>query len=217
MNKMDVHHIIKLLRKFILYGLFTLIILCHLGCGSMILYPFYGIKKPKKDTEIEAQKLLSKYNHDTLLSYFINPIYVDSLKSEKFNLNTYKIKNGIEPSVLQLRMYEPNGHLIYGWEQCLGSLGRSKILDSIPFKKRTSFNEIINYDLNLYNDLKLILHSEKNKTYLDDKIANSDYVVVVFYVSWTGWFTKDMLHRLQKYKMKFNEKKLSFIFVNISS
>lgn len=203
-------------RQSIFVLLLGLFISVFQGCGSLILYPFYGIEKPHKDSPNFCNQLLIKNGFDTTHSFFINPKYIDSLATTKYALNTYKSSKGIENSVIQLRMYNNSGIFIYGWEQCLGDLRKSNILDSLPFKPRPSFNNVINYNLNLNQDLSIISLNNERRQLLNEEIKAHEFIINVYYAGWVGWFTKDTFRQLKKYKIKYADKKILFLFINIS-
>lgn len=186
------------------------------SCGSLILYPFYGIQKPHKDTQEFCDGLLQKHGFDTANSYFINPQYLDSISHEKFALNLYKLKTNTSASPLQLRMYAQSGQLMYGWAQCFGDLGRSHILDSIPFKHRQSLDGIINFNLRLETDLQLLGLSDKERLDMVQRLEQNEFVIVVFYTGWTGWFTKDTFRELRNYIDSHKDQKIGLVFINTS-
>lgn len=191
-------------------------LLSFAGCGSFILYPFYGIQKPHKDTKEFCNQLLLKHQFDTANSYFISPQFVDSISVAKFALNLYKLKTNTSASPLQLRMYDQNGKLVYGWAQCFGDLGRSQILDSIPFKHRPSLDGIINFDLQLATDLELLDLSDYERRQMIKRLGQNEFVIVVFYARWMGWFTKDTFKKLRRYVDAHDHKSIGLVFVNTS-
>ena len=191
-------------------------LLSFAGCGSFILYPFYGIQKPHKDTKEFCDALLLKHRFDTANSYFISPQFADSISVEKFALNLYKLKTNTSASPLQLRMYDQSGALVYGWAQCLGNLARSQILDSIPFKHRPSLDGIINFELQLATDLELLGLPETQRRQFFKKLTENEFVIMVFYAGWTGWFTKDVFKKLRRYIDSHADRPIGLVFVNTS-
>lgn len=186
------------------------------GCSSFLLYPFYGIQKPHKDTKEFCDEILLKHQFDTANSYFISQQFVDSISIEKYALNQYKLKTNTSASPLQLRMYEQSGALVYGWAQCFGDLGHSHILDSIPFKHRPSLDGIINFDLQLATDLELLDLSKSERQQMIKRLEQNEFVIVVFYAGWTGWFTKDAFKKLRRYVDSHPDRTIGLVFINTS-
>jgi len=206
----------KAASKWIFGFLSLLFITISMGCGSMILYPFYGIQKPHKDSQEFCDELLLKHGFDTSNSYFINSQYADSISHEKFALNLYKLKTNTSASPLQLRMYAQSGQLMYGWAQCFGDLGRSQILDSIPFKHRPSLDGIINFNLRIETDLQLLGLSSSEREEMTRKLRQKEFVIVVLYAGWMGWFTKDTFRKLRNYIDAHPDRSIGLVFINTS-
>jgi hypothetical protein len=150
---------------------------------------------------------------DTTFSYQLYKNAVDSLCQEKYVLDLRKYNNEFLASALQLRMYDHAGNFIEGWQQCFGDLHKFGILDSFPLKKISWLS--INYNLTLQQDLSLLNIS--NPALLNDAIAQSNYVLIVYYSRWTGWFCQDLLKAAKKYVIKHQkEQNLLLILANIS-
>lgn len=178
------------------------------GCSFI---HFLSISERNSENINESNKLLSKYNIDTSFSFQIYKSCIDSLSIEKYALNTYKLKHGGVASPIQLRMYYSSGVFINGWEQCFGDIGRLGILDSFPFKKVTHLP--INDNLTLNNDLSIL--NIKNKEYLQNEIKKYDFVILLYWAKWAGWYNRDVLNRTGNYLKKYSKKfKIILIAVN---
>ena len=133
---------------------------------------------------------------------------------EKYALNTYKLKHNGTFSAIQIRLYNTTNGFIYGWEQCFGDLNKLGILKSFPFLERPHLP--VNRNLFLSNEIDIIDISDKEKERLLTTINKFDYVIIVYWSKWPGWYSKDALKRVNKYVTKHSSENILFLKINIS-
>ncbi|MDR1346555.1 MAG: hypothetical protein LBK03_07645 [Bacteroidales bacterium] len=171
------------------------------------------VKDPQNENQNDNQQYVLSLGFDTTFSYQLCKSGIDSLSQEKYVLSLYKYDDKYSASVLQLRMYDHAGNFIQGWEQCFWDLHKLGVLDSFPLKRISHLQ--INYNLKLQQDISLLNIS--NQSLLDTAIAYNDYVLIVYYARWTGWFCKDLLKAAKKYVAKHQkEQNILLILVNTS-
>ncbi len=161
-----------------------------------------------------ANLYLNQLGIDTSYSYQLSYDYRDSLSVRKFAINTYKLQYKTSASPVQLRMYNNEGEFIYGWSQCFGSLKRFGILDSVPLKQVSHLP--VNMNLSFQNDINLFNISPLEKEELHTAIEETDYVIVILWAMWAGWYSKDVLKSVNKYVEKNNETKFLVIKLNVA-
>lgn len=181
------------------WKLILLLVIAFTLSSCTLLLPFYGVKSPQFESIDKQKEILSEYSCDTSNLYFIDTNYYDSLDySDKYAINTYKLKKGTGASAIQLRMYDSQGALTSGWSQCFGKADRHGILDSVPF-----FNDKdlpINQKLTLQNDLKMFQVSQEKRKHILSEARNHDYTIVLIWVGYAGVFTKRTLRNLNRYQ-----------------
>lgn len=182
--------------------------------SSCSLIHFLSVSDKKSEKLVQANKYLAELSVDTCLSYQIVPESIDSLSYTKYQIDTYKLEHGTSATPVQLRMYYPNGKFCYGWTQCFGSIERLGLLDSLPLKKVSHLP--VNYNLSFYNDLSLFNIDNSEKEKLIKSIKNYDYVLIVFWAEWTGWYSKNLFKNVIKYIHKHKEKKILLLTLNVS-
>lgn len=178
------------------------------GC-SFIHY--LSILDQKKEEQEEYNSFLTEMGVSTNYSYQIKFSYRDSLsKSKKYCLNLYKYKTGTNASPVQIRMYNKEGDLLMGWENCYGELKQFNLFDSIPLKRINYLPN--NYELKLQSDLNLIETNNNDEVGLSNFIQNHQYVIILFYSKWAGWYSKDAIKRVTQYVK--NNKNIALIYLN---
>jgi len=182
---------------------------------SCSLIHLLSTTEKKYDSDLRISSFLEKASIDTNFSYRLNANYVDSLSILKYALNTYKLKSGAQASPLQIRLYDKNGNFIYGWEQCFGDLNKFNLLDSLPFNQKKHLH--VNLNLSFYNDVNIFDISYTEKEILLKEIRNYDYTIVVFWASWTGWYSKNALISVKKYIEDNPDYKILFIKLNTTT
>jgi len=176
------------------------------------LIHLFSVKEKTSENMNESNKILSKFNFDTLFSYQLCGNCIDSLSVEKYAINTYKLKTKDGASPLELRMYNNNGQFINGWEMCFGDIHKLGILDSIPFKRVNHLP--INYNLSLSTDLSIV--NIPNRELLHKEIQKSDYIIILYWAKWAGWFNRDVIRETQKY-LKKNRKRYSILLIAVNT
>ena len=156
------------------------------------------------ESDVDIQTFLRKVGENNAYSYRIKTLYMDSLKTDRYNLSTLEWKGKKKASAVQMRMYEGNGKFHYGWQMCFGDLKKAQVLDSFPLKK-TPFPDM-NMQLSLQRDLNLFEMSEAEKLQILREATNKQYVITVFWTGWTGWFAKDAFRKLKRYLRKYHQK-----------
>lgn len=183
------------------------------GC-SLIHYVNANLHRKNSENRTEYNRFLSNRGFDTTFSYQIqNHDKIDSLSTEPYAINVWKINHNGTAGPVQLRMYDNSGKFISGWENCYGELKYFNLFDSIPFR-RFSFIPI-NPQINLQTDLKLVeIH---NKEALLNEIEHSDYIITIYYAKWTGYYTRNALKNILNYYNKYKDSnKILLIFINTS-
>lgn len=182
--------------------------------SSCSLIHFVTVKERKSETVQQYTHYLNSFISDTSFSYQLSCIYFDSLSTEKFAINTYKLKYHTSASPVQIRMYDKTGSLITGYEQCFGDISKLGMLETFPMKKIDHLP--INYKLSLNCDIDLLNAQKEEKERILKSSEESDYTIIVFYSEWTGWYSKNTLKKLKKYIFKNQKSKILFIKVNTS-
>ncbi len=192
-------------------GIFLIVLLS--GC-SIVHYANARLHKKDGEPRSEYNSFLSRLGLDTTYSYQIHEKKnIDSLSTEKYAINVWKLKhNGIAGPV-QIRMFDNKGQFISGWENCYGELKYFSLFDTIPFR-RYSFIPI-NPLINLQTDLSLVkINNDEN---LMNSIENCDYVITVYYAKWTGYYSKNAIREVLNYYNEYkNTYNILLIFINTS-
>lgn len=190
-----------------------IVLICFIiSLNSCDLVHILTVRKMSPESMKESNKFLSKYKIDTTFSYQVYKNCIDSLSIEKYAINTYKLKSGTAASPLQLRMYNNKGVFVNGWEMCFGDIHFLGILDSIPFKK---INHLpINQKLSLSSDLSIL--NIENRTLLQQEIEKSDYVILLYWAKWVGWFNRDLIRSTQTYLLQI-KKRYSVLFISVNT
>lgn len=181
---------------------------------SMSLSDMYhvatSVEEETNVSQAVANQFLVKANVDTINSFMknCNPAY--KLSSPTIALDTNSRRKGTD-ALIQLRMYDNRGKLVSAWEQCWGNLkefNKMGFMDSLPMKE---LNCPINYNLNLASDLNIFDISEQQKEVLMNECKSHNYTIVVFYATYTGWYSKDVLWRANKYIKKHKDSSILFL------
>lgn len=184
--------------------------------GCTLLLPFYGVKSSRFESIDKQKEILSKYGCDTSNLYFIDTSYYDSLDySDKYAINTYKLKKGTGASAIQLRMYDSQGALTSGWAQCFGKAERHGIFDSVPFRNEKYLP--VNHKLTLHNDLKMFQISEEERKQILSEVQSHDYTIVLIWVGYAGVFTKRALRNLSRYQTENSEYDFYVLKMNLTT
>ncbi len=188
-----------------------IVLICFIiSLSSCDLVHILTVRKMSTESMKESNKFLSKYKIDTTFSYQVYKNCIDSLSVEKYAINTYKLKSGTAASPLQLRMYNNKGVFLNGWEMCFGDINTLGILDSIPFRKVNHLP--VNHNLTLSNDLSIV--NIKNIKELQQKIEKSDYIILLYWAKYGGWFNRDLIKKTEKYIRKFKTHSILLIPIN---
>lgn len=185
---------------------------CVAFLSSCSLIHLLSVDANTSESMSQSNEYLSKHQLDTLFSYQICSNYIDSLSAGNYTINAYKLKIGTAASPLQLRMYNSKGEFLYGWEQCFGDIDKLGVLDSIPFKKVKHLP--VNFNLSLNRDLSIV--NIKNRELLEQEILKHDYIILLYWAKWGGWFNRDLMTKTKKYLRKYN-KKHSILFISINT
>jgi len=192
------------------------LIIAFVLSGCTLLLPFYGVKSPRFESIDKQKAILSEYGCDTSNLYFIDTSYYDSLDySEKYAINTYKLKKGTGASAIQLRMYDSQGAFTSGWSQCFGKADKHGIFDSVPFYNGK--NLPVNQQLSLQNDLKMFQTSEEERKQFLSEANEHDYTIVLIWVGYAGVFTKRTLRNLSRYQKENPEYDFYVLKMNLTT
>lgn len=195
------------------YKKLLFISLAFLFSGCSIIH-YFSVSEMRSESLAQAKEYLTRLSIDTNLAFQILPECVDSLSFLKYQIDIYKLEHGTKASPIQLRMYDNNGTFIYGWTQCFGSIERLGLLDSIPLKQRKHLP--VNKNLSFYNDLTLFNINEIEKDKIVKSSVKYDYIIIVFWAEWTGWYSKNLLKNTLKYINKYKEYKIMLLTLNTS-
>lgn len=171
-----------------------------------------SVGEQKPETSKAYNRYLASLGIDTTYSFQIVGAYYDSLSTEKYAVNTYKLKTGAKASPVQLRVYDNKGNLINGYEQCFGNLSKLGILETMPPKQIAHLP--VNYKLSLQKDVNLLNADISKKNALLIRSYSVDYTVFVFYAEWAGRYAKEVLKEINTYIQKHSESRFHFIKVN---
>lgn len=184
--------------NFIKIKLFIGLIVSISLSGCILLFPFYGIKEMTPQDEVAQKAYLMKLNVDTTDLFSLSCLYDDSLSHERFALNTYKLKHGTNASPVQFRLYERNGTLVTGWEQCFGKASRFGYFDNFPMKPKFD-NLPINRSLSLSNDLLMFDIDVDKKNELLLLSQKHDYTFILIWAEYAGVFNKRLFRDIYSY------------------
>ncbi len=197
------------------YAVLLIIMIVLQSCSGRLLIDLVHLRTLKKKshkTMASANLFLSKNKIDTLFSYQIDKELKDSMHLANYNLNLYKLEHGGKAAVLQLRMYNNKGNLVGGWENCYGDLKYFNLLDSFPLKKIEHIP--VNKKIKLSRDLDLLIFSENERRMLEDEIKKYNFILIMYWAEWTGWWNRDLIKRTRAYTEEYKSKSLLFIKVN---
>jgi len=175
---------------------------------------FMTVSEQRSENIVQSKIFLSKLAIDTCYSYQILPAYIDSLSHSRYQIDSYKLKHGTGASPVQLRMYNSSGIFLNGWTNCFGSIKRLGLLDSLPLKQVRHLP--LNKEVSFLTDLAMFNINQNEKQRLIENLKNYDFIVVVFWAEWTGWYSKDLLKRVVKYKNNHKESTILLLTLNTS-
>lgn len=179
---------------------------------SCVIAHLASVQKPKPEYPKDYNIYLSKIGYDTTYSYQILKSHIDSLSDIKYALNLYKVQSGGGASAIQIRMFDKNGDLVGGYEQCFGEINRTRVLETYPMKLfRTG---LINTNLKLENDLNWINITEDEKQRIIEQSLKHEYTAIVLYPMWAGWYSKHPLKVFKKYVVKHGKERTFIVLVN---
>ena len=110
-------------------------------------------------------------------------------------------------------MYNKDGNLIMGWENCYGDLKHFNLFDSVPIKTINYLPN--NYEIKFQNDLNLIEIDANMKPELYQYIKNHEYSIILFYSKWAGWYSKDAIKKVTRYVQK--NSNIALIYLNTAN
>jgi len=196
--------------KFVV-GIILIVLLS--GC-SILHYVNASLHKKDSESRTEYNNFLYRRGLDTTYSYQIHgKKNIDSLSTEKYAINVWKLNHNGVAGPVQIRMFDNKGQFISGWENCYGELKYFNLFDTIPFRKYSFIP--INTLINLQTDLSLC--KINNEEALLNSIKNSDYIITVYYAKWTGYYSKNALKEILNYYIKYKDTyKILLIFINTS-
>jgi len=91
------------------------------GC-SLLHYVNASLHKKDSESRLEYNSYLTRQGFDTTYSYQILKENLDSLSTEKYAINVWKLNHNGTAGPVQIRMYDNTGQFISGWENCYGEL-----------------------------------------------------------------------------------------------
>lgn len=145
-------------------------------------------------------------------SFFLIDSLADSLSTNKYALNTWKLENGTKASPIQLRVYDSRGELINGYSQCFGNFKKLNILKDTNL---VYYNHLpINYNLNFDDDLFFINASDSMKEELKENSKYYKYTIVFYWNIWSNYYSKIIFKELKKFQNKINREKIRIILIN---
>ncbi len=198
------------LKKKILFIAFIAVLIVP-GCS---LIHYLSVSKKSSENLHMANQYLYEISGDSNYSYQISRDLLDSLSEYTYAINTYKLQHGTKASPVQMRMFDNSGVFLYGWSQCFGSIKRLGLLDNIPFKSDSHLP--VNMDLSFQKDLELYDIDAQEQEHILNLIKEYDYVIVVYWAMWAGWYSKDTIKRLYKYVDSNDEYSILILKLNTS-
>ena len=159
------------------------------------------------ESKEEVDRFLKKYNYDFSLFADDSKSYLHKTKIHGINDDTTKY------SYIQLRIYNRDGSLYSAYSQCMGDFNSRNFMDSFPLKKNDY--PYVNQQLRLKNEMDLVDLSSESKEQILDKSANYNYTYVVYYASWTSYFSKHVLKKVSQIKTKYPDD-VCVVLVNLA-
>jgi hypothetical protein len=166
--------------------------------GCVLILPFYGITERTNESFETQVRYLNSIKIDTSSLYNLDCAYYDSINMEKYAVNLYKLEHGANASVVQFRLYEPDGKLVTAWEQCLGNARRLGFFDEVPMKP--GFDNIpVNYNLSFQSDLNMFDIDSLTREEILQVSKEFDYTLILFWAEFAGVFTTRMFRDVYGY------------------
>lgn len=166
------------------------------------------------DTPSQYNSLLHALKIDTANSFQLKAVYyTDSLSTNKYAINSWKLTHNGKASSMQIRLYNSKGELVNAYEQCFGPLWGNSILKSVPDEKVEDTR--INFKPTYLTDLTLLNIPDSKRLELYNERTNYDRILLVMYNRWSGWYSKHMLRKLRKYIRR--NSKYKFLFIKVDS
>ncbi|MFP5471354.1 MAG: hypothetical protein ACLGGV_07135 [Bacteroidia bacterium] len=182
--------------------------------SSCVLFIWSTQSKLKHESREKYSNYLTKLNADT--TYSCQIISADSLSIKTYALYNYKIEKGTPQSREQIKIYDRNGKLYYGYDLCWGLGMFFEMLDSVPFKKdEQHFCFNMNSNVSLFNDINLINCSGKLKQNIIEKSKNHQFTILLSYTISSGILSKTMIKDINKH-IKDNSIDAFIIYMNTS-
>lgn len=189
-------------QNLILFLFAFLTMLLFQGCS--LLYPFYGITERTNEDLNSQMRYLRSIKVDQTHLYDLSCDYYDSISMRKYAVNLHKLEDGINASVVQFRLYYPDGKLVTCWEQCLGDARELGYFDMVPMHPK--FDHIpINNKLSLLDDLNIFDIDPWTKDEILQAAKEYDFVMILFWAEYAGVFTKRMFRDVYNYIEKDTE------------
>lgn len=171
-----------------------------------------------KEENNESDKEISSYLESNNIEFDYSFLFTDSLISKfstsPYALNKYKLKNQVNASYIQLRVYNSKGKLYSGYSQCYGPFKKLNILDQYP--PRIINHLPNNYDLELKTTSELWNITGEKRNEILEKSSDYDYTLVVYWNIWTNYFSREVLEKASSYATENNNpnSKILLILVN---
>lgn len=166
----------------------------------------------------ESAAEVRTYLHEKEINFSYSTFLKDSiwraLGDSGHYLNAYKFKRGVEPSPIQLRVYDRQGNFITGYSQCYGSFKKLNVLDGYP--PRVIPHLPNNRSLVFEDELKLFVTPPSTQLQIIEDASNSDYIMVLYWNIWSAYFSEIVLRQASDFMLKYNtdSTRLTLILVN---
>ncbi len=178
---------------------------------DMVVMPFSGMDKNQVHN-------IDKFIPDCpYAQYEFDITYDDSLKrNECYFLNAESAKRETY-SLIQTRMYDSSGHLVGGYEICMGNAILLEIFENVPISSKfEQVNECVNPKVCFQNDVRFIIATEQEKQLLTKEISKFDYTIVVTWPSSSRYYTKRHLRQVRQYVKRFgHDYRFRVIYVHL--
>lgn len=183
----------------------------HEVLWDMVVMPFSGMGKEQVH---HIDKFLPTCFH---AQFEFDVQYDDSLKyNENYYLNLQSAQRGTY-SLIQTRMYDSSGHIVGGYEICMGNAKYLEIFENIPIASKYELvNGYVNPQVNFHNDIHFLVATEQEKQQLLEETQKFDYTLMVIWPSSSRYYTKRHLRQVRQYVKRFGkEYKLRVIYVHL--
>ncbi len=180
--------------------LYITVLFSFTSCSVMwdyVVLPFSGADN-RTDLELESFFPDCEY-----VSYSIDNTYNDEvLNGEDFCINIWKYEHGGIHSPMQTIMFDSNGDCLGAYEFCMGNAQYLDVYKDVPIFRKNIYNNVILDKLKLSNYIKTIDTDADVKENLLHTCADYDYIIVVLWTDYHGYYMKRHLRQVKRYVNK---------------